>query len=286
MSRNLRIYYYTILGAMGGLLGWQLTDFVGFLKGMPVYLSDVVIGGLLGLSIGALSGMAEGLFSRSLLAGLRAAAISAVVGLIAGAIALPFSEFVFKDVVGGGLLGRVVGWGIFGAVIGLVSTVGARTQLWTGIVGGFIGGAIGALLLEAMLSALNIPLVGKAGLMILGAAIGIFTALIVVALSRAWIQVKPGKLEGTEFILDKFMGDKSPAAYIGSNVLKSDIALPDPLISAQHALLKGAGSHITLKDLSVSEGTYVNGRKIELHQLRDGETIRMGKTEMVYHERR
>ncbi len=285
MSRNLRIYYYAVLGAMGGLLGWQLTDLFGFLEGMPVYISDVVRGALLGLSIGAMIGLAEGLFSRSLVRALRAAAIGGVVGLIAGSAALPIAEFIFLTV-GGGSLGRMIGWAIFGAVVGLVSSIGARTQMWKGIVGGFIGGAIGALLLEAMLNLLNIPLIGKAGLMILGAAIGVFTALIVVALSRAWIEVRTGKLEGTEFMLDKFMGEKSPAAFIGSNALKSDIALPDPLLAPQHARLKGAGTHMTLQDMSVGDGTYVNGRKIELHQLRDGETIRMGKTELVYHERR
>jgi pSer/pThr/pTyr-binding forkhead associated (FHA) protein len=68
--------------------------------------------------------------------------------------------------------------------------------------------------------------------------------------------------------------------------MKCDIALPDPDIAPQHASLKGAGSHFVLKDMSVGRGTYVNGRKVELHRLSDGERIRMGDTELVYHERR
>ena len=101
-----------------------------------------------------------------------------------------------------------------------------------------------------------------------------------------WLEVTTGKLQGTEFILDKFLRAEGPAAIIGSNTLKSDIALPDPLIAPQHALLKGAGSYFSLQDRSVKEGTYVNGKRIETHQLRNGETIRMGKTELVYHEKR
>lgn len=286
MSRNLRIYYYAVLGAMGGLVGWQLTDLIGYLNDPSIYLSDTVIGAILGLSIGGLIGLTEGILSSSLLRGLRSAIIGSGVGLLAGALAVPLGEFVFLSI-GGGLMGRVVGWAIFGALIGLAVTLSGRIQVWKGVVGGLIGGAVGALLLEMALSYFRVPLIGKvAGLMLVGAAIGVFTALIIVTLSRAWIQVASGKLKGTEFLLDKFLGEKSPAAIIGSNVLKSDIALPDPSISPQHARLKGAGTHFTLQDMSVGVGTYVNGRKVEVHRLNDGETIRLGKTELVYHERR
>ena len=130
-------------------------------------------------------------------------------------------------------------------------------------------------------------LLGKVlGLMVLGTSVGIFTALIVVALSRAWLEVRSGKLQGTEFILDKFMGEKSHAAILGSNVMKSDIAIPDPDIAPQHARLKGAGNYFTLQDMSVGKGTFVNGRKVEKHRLKNRETIRLGSTEIVYHEKR
>ncbi len=60
MSRNQRMYYYTILGAAGGLVGWRLAETVGFVErpgtlpgGVPgVYFSDVLLGAALGLSIG------------------------------------------------------------------------------------------------------------------------------------------------------------------------------------------------------------------------------------------
>jgi hypothetical protein len=275
-----------VLGVLGGLVAWQLADLAGVLKQPNIYINDMLVGAVTGLSIGFLIGMAEGILSRSLLRGLRAGVIGSLLGLVAGAIALPLGEFLFL-VVGGQAFGRALGWALFGALVGLADGITGGAQMWKAAVGGFIGGAIGGLLLEGAFSQFNNPLLGKVtGLMLLGGLIGCFTALIVVALSHAWLEVASGKVQGSEFILDKFLREKSHAAFIGSNVMKCDIALPDPDIAPQHASLKGAGSHFVLKDMSVGKGTYVNGRKVELHRLSDGERIRMGDTELVYHERR
>jgi pSer/pThr/pTyr-binding forkhead associated (FHA) protein len=81
------------------------------------------------------------------------------------------------------------------------------------------------------------------------------------------------------------MKKEGPSAFIGSDALKADIVLPDPDISPQHALLKGANTHFNLKDMSLS-GTFINNRRIEQTSLRNRQTIRMGNTEMVYHEKR
>lgn len=286
MSRNFRLYYYTILGALGGLVGWRVTESVGFLDQPSVYVSDLLLGALTGLCIGFVIGLAEGIVSRSILRGLRAGMIGGGIGLVAGALALPLGEFIFLTL-GGQWVGRALGWAVFGGLVGLADGISGGSQMWKAVLGGFVGGAVGGLLLELAFRQLNNPLVGKvAGLMLLGAAIGMFTALIVVALSRAWLEVKTGKLKGTEFILDKFLRQESHAAVLGSNVMKSDIALPDPDIDALHARLKGTGESFTLQDMSVGKGTFVNGRKVEKHRLSNRETIRLGNTELVYHEKR
>ena len=285
MTRNWRIYYYTILGAIGGLLAWRLTDLL-HLDQYPLYLADAAQGAAAGLSIGLLIGCAEGILSQSFRRGLRSALIGGLIGLAAGVVALPLTEFAFLTI-GGELGGRVLGWALFGGIVGLANGLTGGSQMWKSAAGGLIGGALGGLLLELMLRQFADPLIGKvAGLILLGASIGALTALIVVALSRAWIEVKTGKLTGSEFILDKFLRENAHAAILGSNVMKSDIAIPDPDMAPQHARLKGAGTHFTLQDMSVGKGTFVNGRKIELHRLADREVIRMGSTELVYHEKR
>lgn len=286
MSRNLRMYYYAILGAIGGLVGWRLSDLGGFFNHSNIYIASLLRGAALGLSIGFIIGLAEVILSRSILRGVRSAAVGGVIGLLAGAIALPLSELAFTSV-GGNIWGRALGWAIFGALVGLADSVTGGSQMWKGALGGLIGGAIGGVLLELVSRQFSDPLLGKvAGLMVLGASVGIFIALIVVALSHTWLEVRTGKLKGTEFILDKFLPEKGHAAVLGSNVMKSDIAIPDPDIAPQHARLKGAGTYFSLQDMSVGKGTFVNGRKIEKHRLSDRETIRLGSTEIVYHEKR
>ena len=285
MSRTMRLYYYAVLGAMGGLIGWQASNMIGLSFWSNLYLSEIVVGGLIGLSIGALIGLSEGLNSQNFLQILKSTLFSGGLGLIGGAIGLPIAEGLFLFL-GGGFLGRAIGWAIFGLLIGAAFAITSGNEAWKPALGGAIGGLLGGVVLESVQSLFTDPLVGKAiGLTALGASIGIFIALIVLLLSQAWLEVTSGKMAGSEFILDKFVKSNGPSAFIGSSPLKSDIVLPDPDIDPQHALLKGEDSHFNLKDLSLS-GTYINGKRIELTQLRKNQTIKIGNTELVYHERK
>jgi hypothetical protein len=286
MNRHMRAYYYAVLGAMGGLFGWRIVESLGFMSGRNVYLSDVLLGGVIGLCVGLLIGAAEGLLTWMPARALYAGAIGGAIGLAAGAIGLPLGEWVFQ-ISGGEIIGRALGWAVFGLLVGLAEGITGGTQIYKGALGGFVGGAVGGAILELARQMLADPILGKAlGLVVLGGCVGTFIALIVLLLSRAWLEVQDGKLQGTEFILDKFMSLNGPAAIIGSEVLKSDITLPDPDIAPQHARLKGADTHFTLQDMSVGKGTFVDGRRIELCRLADRQHIRLGSTELVYHEKR
>ena len=285
MSRRMRTYFYAVLGAIGGLIGWQVSDMLGLSFTSNLYMSEAVVGALVGLCIGLFIGITEGLMTRNIVQAIKAGAISGLLGLVAGAIGLPLSEFLFQSA-GAGYIGRALGWGVFGLLIGLAEGVVGKSQVWKGMLGGFIGGALGGVLLEAVHNLLKDPLIGKAsGLVLLGASVGAFISLIVVLLSRAWLEVTSGKLKGTEFILDKFLHAGGPAIAIGSSALKSEIVLPDPDIAPQHAMLTGDGKQFSVKDMSLS-GTFINNKKIELARLVNGQRIRMGNTEMVYHEKR
>lgn len=285
MSRTMRTYYYAVLGAIGGLVGWQVSNVLGLSFSKSIYLSDLVTGALLGLCLGLPLGAAEGLITMNPLRALRAGAIGGLAGLIGGAIGLPIGEAIFQ-IIGAGVFGRAIGWGIFGALIGLAEGFTGRSQMWKGALGGALGGVIGGVLLETIKLSGEDLTAGKAtGLVLMGGFIGALIALIVVLLSRAWLEVTSGKLKGTSFILDKFLREGGPTAIIGSSPLKSEIVLPDPDIDPQHAMLTGAGSHFSLKDMSLG-GTLVNNRKIERIELSDGHSIHMGNTSMVYHARR
>lgn len=284
MSRTMRLYYYAILGAMGGLIGWQASNLIGLSFWKNLYLSEILVGGLIGLSIGALIGLSEGFSSRNPLQILKSGGFSGGLGFLGGAIGLPIAEGFFQ-ILGGNPWSRAVGWALFGLLIGAAFGVTSGNQAWKPALGGGIGGLLGGSILEGVRGLFPNPLIGKAiGLTSLGGAIGIFIALIVLLLSRAWLEVTSGKMKGSEFILDKFIKKNGPSAFLGSSALKADIVLPDPDIDPQHALLKGADSHFTLKDLSLS-GTFINNQKIEQTQLRNRQTIKIGNTELVYHER-
>ncbi len=267
MSRIMRLYYYAVLGALGGLIGWQASNLVGLSVWSNLYLSEVLVGGLIGLSIGALIGLSEGLVSRNPLQVLKSGLISGFSGALGGGLGLPLAEYLFQAL-GAGPWSRALGWAVFGLLIGASFIFSSGNQAWKPVLGGGLGGLLGGYVLEAVRPLFNDPLIAKAvGLTILGASIGVFIALIALLLSRAWLEVASGKMKGSEFILDKFIKKNGPSAYLGSSPLKSDIVLPDPDIDPQHATLKGADSHFTLKDLSLS-GTWINGEKIELAQLR------------------
>jgi hypothetical protein len=281
----MRLYYYAVLGAMGGLIGWQASNIVGLSFWSNFYLSEIVVGGLIGLSIGALIGLAEGFFTRNLLQILKSGLFSGGLGFLGGAVGLPVAEGLFQFL-GAGAWSRAIGWAIFGLLIGSAFGITSGNQAWKPALGGGIGGFLGGSILENVRDLFTDPLVAKAiGLTALGASIGIFIALIVLLLSRAWLEVISGKMKGSEFVLDKFLKKNGPSAFLGSSPLKSDIVLPDPDIAPQHALLKGEDSHFTLKDLSLS-GTFINDKKIEQTRLRVNQVIKIGNTELVYHERK
>ncbi|MEW5940423.1 MAG: FHA domain-containing protein [Chloroflexota bacterium] len=281
----MRTYFYAVLGAIGGLLGWQISDRLGLSFGSNLYWNEALVGALIGLSIGLFIGVTEGLLTRNPVQAAKSGIVGGLLGLLAGGIGLPLSEFLFQSV-GAGMLGRALGWGVFGMLIGLAEGVVGRSQVWKGMLGGLIGGALGGVLIEVAQDALQNPLTGKAsGLVLLGASVGAFISLIVTLLSRAWFEVTSGKLKGTEFMLDKFLHAGGPSIAIGSSPLKSEIVLPDPDIAPQHAMLTGDGSSFALKDMSMS-GTFIGNKRIERAQLANGQKIRMGNTELVYHEKR
>jgi len=281
----MRIYYYAVLGAIGGLVGWKISDLLGLSFVTNIYLSEAIVGALIGLSIGFFIGITEGALTLNMVKAAKSGLTSGVLGLVAGAIGLPLSELLFQGV-GAGWLGRMLGWGIFGLLIGLAEGVVGKKQAWKGMLGGLVGGSIGGFLLETTHSWLKDPLIGKVvGLVLLGAATGAFISLMVVLLSKAWLEVTSGKLKGTEFILDKFMKQGGPAIAIGSSALKSEIVFPDPDIAPQHAMLTSDGANFNLKDMSMN-GTFINNKRIERTQLANGQRIRMGNTELVYHEKR
>jgi len=86
MNRRMRTYYYAVFGAIGGLIGWQISNLLGLSFVSNIYLSEAVVGALVGLSIGLLIGITEGTLTRNLIQAAKSGLFSGLLGLAAGAI--------------------------------------------------------------------------------------------------------------------------------------------------------------------------------------------------------
>lgn len=60
----------------------------------------------------------------------------------------------------------------------------------------------------------------------------------------------------------------------------SDIFLVDPSVSRNHAVLELRGEDVVVRDCGSTNGTFVNGERVQLRTLRPGDRVAFGKTEM------
>jgi two-component system, NtrC family, response regulator HydG len=79
-----------------------------------------------------------------------------------------------------------------------------------------------------------------------------------------------------------FLLDLSGETRIGRGV-DCNIVLTDPLCSRVHAVLKRANHAWHVVDAQSSNGTYVNNQKIDDAVISDGNQLRLGTTEFVFH---
>lgn len=64
----------------------------------------------------------------------------------------------------------------------------------------------------------------------------------------------------------------------------SDVVLEDPIVSAQHAVVKTVGMKSTIVDLKSTNGTFVENNRVTQHLLKNGETIIIGGYSLMYRD--
>lgn len=62
----------------------------------------------------------------------------------------------------------------------------------------------------------------------------------------------------------------------------ADLRLPDTGVSRLHAELRVTGAEVVLVDLKSTNGTLVNGKRVDTVTLRDGDRVAVGTTSMVF----
>ena len=63
---------------------------------------------------------------------------------------------------------------------------------------------------------------------------------------------------------------------------ESEIVLLDPSVSRAHAIVELDAGEPVVRDLDSTNGTYVNGRRVRVESLRDGDELRFGNTRMRF----
>jgi hypothetical protein len=86
-----------------------------------------------------------------------------------------------------------------------------------------------------------------------------------------WLVVLEGSLQGEDFHLHE-----------GRNIIGSsppcEIQLQDEGIEDRHASIRFSSNQWTLTDLDSESGTFLNGKRIYRHELKDGDKIIIGKS--------
>ena len=310
MDDKLKIYFYFVFGAMGGLTGWYLS--ASLLLGVVTLLDQALFGAMVGAMIGLGIAAYEGFVTRSFIRLFKYGSMGLILGTIAGVIALPSSQWLYSrlfttigaqsdgPIVWKAVAVGMVCWIVFGGMIGFIEGLTKGAQSIKGFTGGVLGGIIGGGIYElargwglAKGASFQQQFVLAAVLSILGGAIGASIALVTVALKRAWIEVIDGKFAGRIYDVTKYidpqLGVHKPG-IIGSDEWRSNIYLPgDHKIQPAHARIGFANRAPSLSVFPSAlkqAVTLVNGKAVSDWVLNDGDRIQIGNTQLRYRQKR
>jgi len=187
------------------------------------------------------------------------------------------------SMMGSGLLTRVVGWTLFGLLVGagqgLIrrSAEAIRNLALGGAIGGAAGG-LGFLLVSTVLMPYGFGDAASRllGMVILGAAIGLCMVIAEQALSAAII-IMSGRYEGRRISLDR------PELRLGRNELLEIYLGGDPTIAQHHCTFVRKDGHFQVR--AEQGDVTVNGVSMSTHPLTAGDRLRLGNTSIAFNTR-
>ena len=299
MSRWHRIYYNTLFGALGGLLGWML--FGEWIDARWNWWMLALAGGaLIGAMIGYCIASVEAFHDAVLLRFIRFASMGTLLGAMGGALGFWLGESIHYWLLPSSgelnwintatlIISRALGWGFFGLAVGMSEGLALRSVRLCrfgalgGMLGGALGGAVFGLLMVLWDPSEHSYIWGQAlGLIILGACIGLLSALVEQALQPACLQVVRGWREGREFRVIK--QQNSLGRDEGADIL----LLRDMNIAKKHAVIsqKGHGYVLILQE-GRPEQTLINSTPAYSGQsLKDGDRLQIGATVLRFKQRK
>lgn len=288
MKRLRKIYYFAVLGALGGAVAAALHQILLLdLSAKPLAsfdhrLYDVFLGLAIGAPIGFFPNLLQGLSRYSAGRALRSGLLGASLAGVGGMLVVPISEMLHSRL-GGGIPGRAAAVGLLGIALGVAEALTGGARWWRSLVGGFIGGFAAGALLEALLqwqatysdSAIVV-------LILLGLAISLSIALFVNVLSEVWFEGLPGsKIAGQVYQLSRF---QEPAEAILGSDRKGRVFIWIPDAQPRHASITVGRGRARLRHLSELGETLVNGHPVQESPLRDGDIIQIGSSRLCFRQ--
>jgi hypothetical protein len=254
----------------------------------------MLVGGLVGLFVGAAEGIICRTFKRAVRSGLFGLLTGAVCGLIAaflGGLIYEKLSGLSQDFMSGSgafilqMFRRGLAWMIVGTGMGLGQgfALKSRRLLLNGFIGGLIGGLIGGILFDPISILLSDPaslsgaeMSRAIGLSIIGAAVGLMIGITDIMTRSAWLRVIAGPLRGKEFSFYQ-----SPIR-LGSSPKNEIYLFKDPKIAPVHANINKLRDTFEIADNNTETGTLVNGQRVKRKRLVDGDRLQIGDSEFVY----
>lgn len=265
------------------------------------FLAFAVMGGLIGLAIGAADGVVCRLPRRALLGGAVGLLVGFVGGFVSNIIANlaygPLNQLAMQQAEGLDNLttfgfvvqmtGRGLAWLLAGMTMGLGQGIALRSRrlLLYGFLGGLIGGLIGGLLFDPI----DFILLGGVkpsahwsrliGFAAVGTSVGAMIGLVELLARDAWLQMLAGPLAGKEFLIFK------DTVHLGASPRAEIYLFNDPQVADIHATIRAVGEQCEIENRSSAHPTELNGRRFDRARLRHGDTITLGRTVFVFQQR-
>lgn len=279
----------TLIGALGGFLGFALSEALGqgragsglwitvlhtawwtALLMLPLTLCLVTAENVLGL---------KGRWSRGLL---RVTVPALLLGAVAGGLAQTFYGVALEAGLPQRLM-RALGWALMGGGVGLLLGLNDRSvgKAARGLVGGAAGGFLGGLLFDSLaalrFSASDTGVMARlVGLTILGAAIGFMLRLSQELFKSAWlIGTGTGRYEGKQYILS------GPAVTVGRSDANDISLYHDPAVPMRAGTLRRDGPAWRWD----GEAIPINGQPHTAATLRPGDRLTLGQTELLFQQK-
>ena len=258
-----------------------LGDAVAAITRTGTALWSAVIALFVGLFLGIGEGVYYGSFEKTIIYALIGAVVSLVIGFISGYIA----QFLYSELLPdepqefAAAFVRGMGWAIMGLGIGV--SVGLikpeiKRILFCAI-GGLVGSFVGGFLFNYVCDIIPNDMVARGvAIGIMGLLIGLGVGLLEQFAKAAWLKVIRGAFEGKEYLV--FAGTTS----IGNNGKNTIVLFKDKLVAPHHCDIKLEGSKYVLTDCGTPMGTVVNGQRTARHVLKQGDTIALGNSVLVF----